>query len=219
MIALAASVVSCSDSGTDPEPGDTDEFVKNYIEALFLGTGPLIPQDNFTACVTNRGQWAGFPRGTAVRVVASSTLDLGSDGVDTKQLIEAALATVTEATLGEIQISFTITNDPDPMPGLNEATGTDHPSPQDTGCAFDRGCVHIQFTEAGSGIMISSRATLREGLNNPIAIGCGSKIRLRRPIGAMKWAGAPDKRSEPSGSRFDVSGSRPRAAHGPWAPR
>ena len=164
MIALAASVVSCSDSGTDPEPGDTDEFVKNYIEALFLGTGPLIPQDNFTACVTNRGQWAGFPRGTAVRVVASSTLDLGSDGVDTKQLIEAALATVTEATLGEIQISFTITNDPDPMPGLNEATGTDHPSPQDTGCAFDRGCVHIQFTEAGSGIMISSRATLRESI-------------------------------------------------------
>ena len=82
-------MVSCSDSGTDPEPGDTDEFVKNYIEALFLGTGPLIPQDNFTACVTNRGQWAGFPRGTAVRVVASSTLDLGSDGVDTKQLIEA----------------------------------------------------------------------------------------------------------------------------------
>ena len=28
-------------------------------------------------------------------------------------------------------------------------------------------------------------------------------------------AGAPEKRSEPSGSRFDVSGSRPRAAHGP----
>ena len=50
------------------------------------------------------------------------------------------------------------------MPGLNEATGTDHPSPQDTGCAFDRGCVHIRFTEAGSGIMISSRATLRESI-------------------------------------------------------
>ena len=28
-------------------------------------------------------------------------------------------------------------------------------------------------------------------------------------------AGAPEKRSEPSGSRFDVSGSRPRAVHGP----
>ena len=31
-------------------------------------------------------------------------------------------------------------------------------------------------------------------------------------------AGAPDKRSEPSGSRFDVSGSRPRAAHGRMGP-
>ncbi len=74
--------------------------------------------------MTDPGQWAGFPGGTTVRVVASTTLDLGSDGVDTKQLIEAALATVTEATLGEIQTDFTVTDDPDPMPGLNEATGT-----------------------------------------------------------------------------------------------
>jgi len=161
---VAASVVSCSDSGTDPEPGDMDEFAKSYIEALFLGTGPFVPQDNFSACVTSRGQWAAFPRGTTVRVVASSTLDQGSDGVDTRMLIEAALATVAEATLGEIQTSFMITDDPDPLPGLNEATGTDHPSPQDTGCAFDRGCVHIEFTQPGSGIMISSRATLRESI-------------------------------------------------------
>jgi hypothetical protein len=166
---LAASVASCSDSATDPErrEGDdsadnsADDFAKDYIEAIFLGTGPLIPQDNLTACVTNPGQWAGFPRGTTVKVIASSTIDLGSDGVDTKQLIEAALATVTEATLGEIRTTFAVTDDPDPMPGLNEATGTDHPSPQDTGCAFDRGCVHIQFTAPGSGVMISSRSTLR----------------------------------------------------------
>ena len=31
-------------------------------------------------------------------------------------------------------------------------------------------------------------------------------------------AGTPDKRSEPSGSRFDVSGSRPRGAHGRMGP-
>ncbi len=138
--------------------------MRNYIEAIFLGSGPLIPQDNFTACVTNPGQWAGFPRGTTVHVVVSSTLDMASDGVDTKQLIEAALTTVNEATLGEIQTTFAVTEDPDPMPGLNEVTGTDHPSPQDTGCAFDRGCVHIDFTAPGSGIMISSRATQRESV-------------------------------------------------------
>ena len=164
MIVLAASVLSCSDSGTDPDEGEIEDFMRNYIEAIFLGTGPLIPQDNFTACVTDTGQWAGFPRGTTVRVVASSTLDLGSDGSDTKQMVEAALATVTEATLGEIQTEFMVTDDPDPTPGLNEATGTDHPSPQDTGCTFDRGCVHIGFTAPGSGIMISSRTTLRESI-------------------------------------------------------
>ena len=161
---LAASLASCSDSGTDPEEPDMEDFMRNYVEAIFLGMGPLIPQDGFTACATGRGQWAGFPRGTTVRVIASSTLDVGSDGVDTQQLIEAALATVTEATLGEIQTEFLVTNDPDPMPGLNEATGTDHPSPQDTGCTFDRGCVHIGFTAAGSGVMTSSRATLRESI-------------------------------------------------------
>jgi hypothetical protein len=165
LIVLAASVASCSDSATNPDQRDEDDsagdFAKDYIEAIFLGTGPLIPQDNFTACVTNPGQWAAFPRGTTVKVIASSTIDLGSDGGDTKELIEAALATITEATLGGIQTTFVITDDPDPIPGLNEATGTDHPSPQDTGCAFDRGCVHIEFTAPGSGVMTSSRSTLK----------------------------------------------------------
>ena len=57
-ILLAASVVSCSDSGTDPAEDQQDEgdFAKDYIEAIFLGMGPLIPQDNFTACVTGNGQ-------------------------------------------------------------------------------------------------------------------------------------------------------------------
>ena len=59
----------------------------------------------------------------------------------------------------------------------------------------------------------------REGLNNPHlgrnAIGCGSKIRFEDYRSDEVLAGAPEKRSEPSGSRFDVSGSRPRAAHGP----
>ena len=142
-VILATLIVSCSDSGTGPEPPGLDEFMKNYIEAIFLGTEPFIPQDNFTACVTHQGKWTGFPWGTTVKVIVSTTLDLGSDGVDTKQLIEAALATINEATLGEIQTEFITTENPDPMPGLNEATGTDHPSPQDAGCAFDRGCVHM----------------------------------------------------------------------------
>ena len=47
LVILTALAVSCSDSGTGPEKSEMDEFMKNYIEAIFLGTGPFIPQDNF----------------------------------------------------------------------------------------------------------------------------------------------------------------------------
>ena len=161
VVILALGVLSCSDSGIEPTP-PSDDFMKNYIEAIFLGTGSLAPQDDFTACVTRKGQWAAFPKGTVVRVIVSSTLNLGSDGVDTKELIENALASVSEATLGHIQTEFFVTEDPDPMPGLNEVTATDHPSPQDTGCQFERGCLHFDFLEPGSGIIVSSRSTLKE---------------------------------------------------------
>ena len=57
-----------------------------------------------------------------------------------------------------------IKDNPDPIPGLNEVTVTDYSSPQDTGCIFERGCVHIESTEPGSGVMISSRSTLRKSI-------------------------------------------------------
>ena len=158
VIVLAILILSC-DSPTDPQSGTTpqDEFRKDYIEAIFLGSGPLVPQDGFTACVTHSGRWAAFPRGTTIRVIVSNTLDQGSDGVDTKRLIEEALETVSAATLGNIQTVFKVTDDPDPIPGLNEVTATDHPSPQDTGCPFDRGCVHVQFLDSAFTVMRSSK--------------------------------------------------------------
>ncbi len=97
-------------------------------------------------------------------MIVSNTLNNGSNGEDTKQLIERALATASIATPGNIRTVFMITDNPDPIPGLNEVTATDHPSPQDTGCTFERGCVHIELTESGSGVMISSRSTLRESI-------------------------------------------------------
>lgn len=55
IVIVALGVLSCSDTGIEPTP-PLDEFMKNYIEAIFLGTGSLIPQDGFTACVARRGQ-------------------------------------------------------------------------------------------------------------------------------------------------------------------
>ncbi len=105
-----------------------------------------------------------LPTGTDIKVIVSNTLDNGSDGEDTKQLIERAIATVSIATFGNIQTVFMIKDNPDPIPGLNEVTVTDYSSPQDTGCIFERGCVHIESTEPGSGVMISSRSTLRKSI-------------------------------------------------------
>lgn len=164
MVFALALLSACGGGGSTPTDPPSDEFMRDYIEAIFLGSGPLVPQDGFTACVTSPGRWAAFPRGTTIRVIVSNTLGLGSDGVDTKQLIEAALKTVSAATLGNIQTTFEVTDDPDPIPGLNEATATDHPSPLDTGCAFDRGCVAIQFLSPEFTVMKSSRTVLKESI-------------------------------------------------------
>ncbi len=143
---------------------ELSDFMKDYVEAIFLGSGPLIPQDGFTACVTNPGRWTAFPRGTALQVMASTTMDTGSDGADTKALIEAALASMTEATLGEVTATFSTTTDADPMPGAGQVTATDHPDPQSTGCAFERGCVHVTWSDAEFTIMESSRTVLKEDI-------------------------------------------------------
>ena len=161
---VTATAQGVSGSATVTVEPDLSDFIKDYIEAIFLGSGPLIPQDNFTACVTNPGRWAAFPRGSTVNVIASNTLDMGSDNVDTKALIQAALATVEEATLGEITTTFATTDHPDPIPTAGQATATDHPDPVSTGCAFDRGCVHIGFSDVNFTVIESSRSVLMEAI-------------------------------------------------------
>ena len=161
---MTATSEGVSGAATIVVEEELSAFMKDYIAAIFLGSGPLIPQDNATACVTHPGKWAAFPRGTTVRVIASNSLDQGSDGEDTKMLLQAALARVEQATHGAVTTTFQTTNDPDPMPGTNEATATDHPDPLSTGCAFDRGCVHIAFNDVGLTEMRSSRTVLKEAI-------------------------------------------------------
>jgi hypothetical protein len=157
---LATLGLSCGDSGTAPQA--LSPFLQDVIEALFLGSGALSPADDERACVTHPGRWAAFPRGSRVRVVLSDTLDRGSDGVDTRMLIEAALAGVEEATAGHIRVTVELTSDPDPLPAAGEVTATDHPAPVDTGCPFDRGCVHVTFADSARTVIASARVVLRE---------------------------------------------------------
>ncbi len=141
---------------------ELDEFTKDYIEAVFLGTGPLVPRDGFTACVTNPGRWASYPRGTRVDVVLSRTLDKGGDGVDTVQLVQAALRSVEQATLGAITTTVRTTSEDDPIPTPGQATATDHPNPVDAGCPLERGCVLFEFTDAQFTVIESARVVLKE---------------------------------------------------------
>lgn len=134
-----------------------DRFTQDYIEALFLGTGPLIPRDGFTACIWWPGTWAGSPRGTTIRVRVSTSVSL-----EARNMIRRALGAVPEATHGAISTTFETTTDPDPFPGFDEATATDHPDPISQNCTFERGCVIIGWR--GDAIVQSSRTVLKQAI-------------------------------------------------------
>ena len=126
-------------------------FMRDYIQAIFLGAGPLSPSDGNIACPWGAGVWTGFPRGTVVHLRVSTT-----ESVDKRQAIQAAAAQVSAATLGAIQIVLTSTDDPNPIPGPGEATSTTHPAPSTQGCPSDNGCTIHSFVSPG--VLGSSRA-------------------------------------------------------------
>lgn len=133
-----------------PAPNLTD-FERHYIEAIFLGSGPLTPADGLLACPSSRGTWSGFPRGTTVRLRISTTV---SD--DKRQAIARAAAQVAEATHDAVHVTVESTSDADPRPATNEATSTTHPSPSSQGCGSDSGCTIHGFVSPG--VFRSSRA-------------------------------------------------------------
>jgi hypothetical protein len=133
-----------------PPPGGSS-FARNYIQAIFLGSGPLTPSDGAYNCPTAPGFWTGFPRGTVVTIRVSTT-----ESLDKRQAIQNAAAQVSSATQGAIRTVFTLTDDSNPIPGTNEVTSTTHPSPSSQGCQSDNGCTIHTF--ASTGVLRSSRA-------------------------------------------------------------
>jgi hypothetical protein len=126
-------------------------FTRDYIQAIFLGSGPLSPTDGNYACDTGPGFWTGFPRGTVVTLRVSTT-----ESQDKRQAIQQAAAQVSSATQGAVQVSFQLTDDPNPTPGMNEATSTTLPNPSNQGCPSDNGCTMPSFVSVG--VLKSSRA-------------------------------------------------------------
>jgi hypothetical protein len=123
---------------------------QDVVEALFLGSGPL----SAGAC-PSIGRWSGFPHPVTITVTVSTTV-----ATDKADAIRAALDRVEVATNGEIQTRFRTTDDPNPLPGLNEVTSTTHISPSSQGCASDTGCTIPIFVTPG--VLHASRAVQPE---------------------------------------------------------
>ena len=142
------SDVSVASSGT------LNTFMRDYIEALFLGTGPLTPTDGVRGCPQSFGRWLGFPAGTSVQLVISSMVPEPS----VKAIVDTG-AMVPAATHGMLSVTATTTSDPNPLPAANQVTATAHQNPISTGCGFAQGCTRFTFLP-GTPLILSARAVL-----------------------------------------------------------
>jgi hypothetical protein len=130
----------------------------HYIEALFLGTGPLAPSDGNHGCSAT-GWVRGFAPGTEVPVLVSTTVSS-----DKAAAIHGVVNQVSQATAGVVRATYTETADPNPRPVRHQATSTTHPSPSTQGCGSDGGCtIHVFADNARPGEFISSRAVQPAG--------------------------------------------------------
>ena len=123
--------------------------IQETVDALFLGMGPLIPRDGMSECPI-QGTWVGFPRGAVVRVRVSTQVP-----IEARDAVEIAAGQVRQATNGAVSATLALTDDANPLPGLNEVTVRVHPRPRLEGCASDAGCVQYDF--AGRGVLRSAR--------------------------------------------------------------
>lgn len=124
--------------------------LREVIEALFLGSGPLLRSD--VGCV-RQGYWLGFPAGTTIRIRVSST----TVRPDAQEALRRAGDQVAVATLGQVSAIYELTAEDDPRPIENEVTVATHPDPRSQGCQYDRGCTIMRVLGPH---VISARALL-----------------------------------------------------------
>lgn len=96
---------SSGTSAASPELTFVLPDLGDYLEALFLGSGPLIPDtpaDPNLSC-PRRGIWSGFPRGTTVRNLASAQIP-----PQYRDAIRGVLDQVPQATAGRLATTFEV---------------------------------------------------------------------------------------------------------------
>ena len=156
-----ARVRAQNTSGTSAATADVSDWYfdfRDYIEAQFLGTGPLTPTDGNHGCSAT-GWVRGFPVGTDMPVIVSTTVS-----TDKATAIRNAVDQVSQATAGRTRAHYTETTDPNPLPAQNQVTSTTNTSPSSQGCPSDSGCTIHQFVNnASPGKYYSSRAVQPPG--------------------------------------------------------
>jgi hypothetical protein len=156
-----ARVRARNDSGIGAASADVSEWFfdfRDYVEALFLGTGPLTPADGNHGCSAS-GWVRGFAPGSEVPVLVSTTVSS-----DKAAAIRDVVSQVSQATAGRVRAHYTETADPNPLPARDQATSTTHPSPSSQGCGSDGGCtIHTFVNNAKPGRFVSSRAVQPAG--------------------------------------------------------
>ncbi|MDP2054143.1 MAG: hypothetical protein Q8L75_10940, partial [Acidobacteriota bacterium] len=85
-----------------------------YVEALFLGSGPLTPESNDPnlAC-PRRGMWSAFPRGTTIHNRASAHIP-----AQWRDAIRVVLDQIPQATAGQLATTFEVA--PEAAPPVRE---------------------------------------------------------------------------------------------------
>jgi hypothetical protein len=161
-----ARVRAKNGGGTSNPSRDVSEWFfdfRDYIEAIFVGTGPLAPSDGNHGCSAT-GWVRGFPRGTDVPVLVSTTVSSAKVSA-----IKDTISQVSSATGGGLRSHYVQTTDPNPLPGQGEATSTTHEDASSVGCATDHGCtIHVFVSNSQPGRFKSSRA-VQPGAQTPEA--------------------------------------------------
>jgi hypothetical protein len=151
-----ARVKARNGSATSPASVEVSQWyfdMKDYIEAVFMGTGPLTPTDGNHGCSAT-GWVRGFDRGSTVSLSVSTTVSS-----DKAAAIQGVASQVSQATSGAMQVAFSRTANANPLPADGAATSTTHPTPGTEGCGGNGGCtIHQFFSNAQPGRFRSSRA-------------------------------------------------------------
>ena len=115
-----------------------DVDLADYIDAIFMGSGRLVPSDGFTACLRDQS-WIGWPEGSIVRVIVSAP-QVPSRA---ESYLRDTVAQVDDATAGKVQATFELTNEVNPQPSNGEITVTVVEDARSEGCLVKHGCIHV----------------------------------------------------------------------------